>query len=145
MVYLCKYDGESLEKTAFSSLEAAKEQMIAEWKAVSSSKGATDSYQSACVMACKVHGEPHIWQLIPVEDGESALVEAAWPWQELIAYYGNRKEVSNLMRDFYLAELDDLSRDDTGQDNRAESFCTDSTATVYHYGNSEPASCWTIL
>lgn len=144
-IYLLRYDGESLESATFSSFDAAKEQMLTEWKTASSDKGATDSYQSACVMACKVHGEPHIWQLIPVEDGESALVEAGWPWHELIAYYGSKKEISDLMNDFYLSELDDLDDSDTGRDSRRESFNTGSDATVYHYGSNEPASCWTIL
>lgn len=145
MVYLCKYDGESMEKTAFSSLDAAKEKMMVEWKAVSSNKDATDLYESDGRAMCKVHGEPHIWQIIPVEAGESALVEAAWPWQELIAYYGTKRDVRGLMEDFYLSELDDLGRDDTDQDNRRESFCIDGSATVYHFGHGEPASCWTIL
>lgn len=144
-IYLVKYDGESMEGAAFSSLDAAKEKMMAEWKAMSSDKDATDLYESDGRAMCKVHGQPFIWQIIPVEAGESALVEAGWPWQELIAYYGSKKEISDLMNDFYLSELDDLDDSDTGRDSRRESFNTGSDATVYHYGSSEPASCWTIL
>lgn len=139
-IYLVRYDGESLEYRRFSSLKTAKGRLELEWKELSSHEGASKLYKSDNMIAGTVNGQSYLWQMIPVEDGECALIEADWPWQELSVYYGSKKEVSDLMQEFYSAELDNLE----DEDSRNESFCTDCAATVYHYG-SEPASCWIIL
>lgn len=139
-IYLVRYDGESLEYRKFSSIKTAKGQLELEWKELSSYEDASKLYKSDNLIAGSAHGQSYIWQIIPVEDGESALIEADWPWQELLVYYGSKKEISDLMQEFYSAGLDKL--DD--EDSRDESFCTEDAATVYHYG-SEPASCWIIL